>query len=236
MAFDLSRLDPPTPPTPMPTPPKRPAFNLELLENPATEVARENESSQIQNTAENLGDVDSEDGENLEYTGLFCSECGEPQFDTPPGVTCANGHGGAEPVTGMEVLPRGHGYLDQRAALQAFVDEHKAAQAEQRRAKKADFNDRAKKWFKDHNYNATRADYFDHKNGISRDFLGIFDYVAFGDGETLGVQITDTGDVSKRRKKIMESVGYKWAKRAGWRVVILGFEARKRGCKVVELP
>jgi len=29
------------------------------------------------------------------YTGEHCSVCGEPQFDTPSGVTCSNGHGGA---------------------------------------------------------------------------------------------------------------------------------------------
>ncbi len=30
-------------------------------------------------------------------TGTKCSECGSPQFSTPSGVTCENGHGGAEP-------------------------------------------------------------------------------------------------------------------------------------------
>lgn len=31
----------------------------------------------------------------LEMTGKHCAECGEPQFNTPAGVTCKNGHGGA---------------------------------------------------------------------------------------------------------------------------------------------
>lgn len=30
-------------------------------------------------------------------TGERCSVCGEPQLDSPGGVTCANGHGGADP-------------------------------------------------------------------------------------------------------------------------------------------
>ena len=29
------------------------------------------------------------------FNGLLCSLCGSPQFETPSGVTCANGHGGA---------------------------------------------------------------------------------------------------------------------------------------------
>jgi len=28
----------------------------------------------------------------------LCSVCKEPQFETPSGVTCVNGHGGADPL------------------------------------------------------------------------------------------------------------------------------------------
>lgn len=31
-------------------------------------------------------------------TVTFCSICREPQFNTPAGITCKNGHGGAEPL------------------------------------------------------------------------------------------------------------------------------------------
>lgn len=37
-------------------------------------------------------------GPNMGYTGGLCSECREPQFETPSGVTCTNGHGGADPL------------------------------------------------------------------------------------------------------------------------------------------
>ena len=30
------------------------------------------------------------------FNGLLCALCGSPQFETPSGVTCANGHGGAD--------------------------------------------------------------------------------------------------------------------------------------------
>jgi hypothetical protein len=57
--------------------------------------------------------VESEDPVNLEddfpgdpikkvtdfpATGTRCSVCGEPQYKTPHGVTCVNGHGGAPPL------------------------------------------------------------------------------------------------------------------------------------------
>lgn len=37
------------------------------------------------------------------WTGTKCSLCGEPQFASPGGATCANGHGGAAPLTPGEV-------------------------------------------------------------------------------------------------------------------------------------
>lgn len=34
----------------------------------------------------------------LQGSKLVCVRCGQPQFDTPSGVTCVNGHGGANGV------------------------------------------------------------------------------------------------------------------------------------------
>lgn len=40
----------------------------------------------------------AESQENLpRETGTYCSVCAEEQFETPSGVTCVNGHGGAPP-------------------------------------------------------------------------------------------------------------------------------------------
>ena len=33
---------------------------------------------------------------DLKYTGTRCALCGEDQYDTPSGITCKNGHGGAD--------------------------------------------------------------------------------------------------------------------------------------------
>lgn len=35
----------------------------------------------------------------VQYNGLFCSVCHEPQFSSPGGETCPNGHGGATGIT-----------------------------------------------------------------------------------------------------------------------------------------
>lgn len=37
-------------------------------------------------------------GEYPQYTGENCADCGQPQFHSPGGVTCSNGHGGADGV------------------------------------------------------------------------------------------------------------------------------------------
>jgi hypothetical protein len=37
--------------------------------------------------------------EKFEKTGTACSVCGEPQYKTPSGAVCQNGHGGAPPKT-----------------------------------------------------------------------------------------------------------------------------------------
>lgn len=37
-------------------------------------------------------------------TGTWCAVCAEPQIDSPSGVTCRNGHGGAEGLASIPVL------------------------------------------------------------------------------------------------------------------------------------
>lgn len=36
--------------------------------------------------------------EPIEETNTFCSVCHSPQFQSPGGITCSNGHGGADPA------------------------------------------------------------------------------------------------------------------------------------------
>lgn len=47
------------------------------------------------------GDPRRDDGKAVDQyppTGLYCPECRSPQFDTPGGACCENGHGGLEGV------------------------------------------------------------------------------------------------------------------------------------------
>jgi hypothetical protein len=37
------------------------------------------------------------EGGPVRYIGTHCSVCGSSQFQTPSGVTCIHGHGGADP-------------------------------------------------------------------------------------------------------------------------------------------
>lgn len=50
-------------------------------------------------TASMYGEIGLNEGEDtpVKYTGEKCSVCGEEQFETPSGVSCVNGHGGANP-------------------------------------------------------------------------------------------------------------------------------------------
>lgn len=65
--------------------------------------------------------------ENL--TGDKCSVCGEPQFNTPSGVCCKNGHGGADPAKPASIEPPGEpvprALDDLMTANQVTVDEIK---------------------------------------------------------------------------------------------------------------
>jgi hypothetical protein len=42
--------------------------------------------------------INSASSTDIKYTGTRCAKCGEDQFDTPSGITCKNGHGGADSI------------------------------------------------------------------------------------------------------------------------------------------
>lgn len=65
--------------------------------------------------------------------------------------------------------------------------------------------------------------HYNHLTGRSHDFAGIFDWIAGGQGRTIGVQVTSKSNMSARRKKIIGSKGESWAKGAGWEILLLGF-------------
>lgn len=90
--------------------------------------------------------------------------------------------------------------------------------------KKSDYNDRAKRWMARQGWEYERVDHFDARTTRHHDLLGMFDYLAFtGSGETVGVQITSIGQVSVRKQKILREPKLAWTRKAGWKVLVLGF-------------
>ena len=96
-------------------------------------------------------------------------------------------------------------------------------------APKSDFNPRSCEWMREQGWNPVRVDYFDHLQKRHFDFMGLFDYIALGTDETIAVQITSVANMSTRRNKILGSPGLGMLKRAGWKVLILGWAKGSNG-------
>ena len=92
-------------------------------------------------------------------------------------------------------------------------------------ANKRDFNKRSAEYMRERGYHAYRSDHFDARMTQHHDFLGIFDFVCFGKNETIGLQITSASNASSHRTKIKVSKGFEWVKEAGWKVLLLTWDA-----------
>jgi hypothetical protein len=62
-----------------------------------------------------------------------------------------------------------------------------------------------------------------------KDLFGIFDVLAIGNGQTIGVQITSKHNMSARIHKIEESEFLPEILQSGWRVVVIGWFKEKNG-------
>jgi hypothetical protein len=70
-----------------------------------------------------------------------------------------------------------------------------------------------------------------------KDLFHIFDILAVGNGETVGVQITSKSNMSSRIKKISESEYLPELIRSKWKILVLGFYKQTNGryaCKEFE--
>lgn len=81
---------------------------------------------------------------------------------------------------------------------------------------------RAKTWLRNNGYQFERVDYFDARFNRAHDLLGMFDFLAFRIGETVGVQLTTINNVAARIKKIRADARLQWVLDAKWRVLVLG--------------
>ena len=62
-----------------------------------------------------------------------------------------------------------------------------------------------------------------------KDLFNIFDILAVGNGETVGVQITTKSHMATRIRKIEESEFLPEILKAGWKVVVIGWFKKENG-------
>jgi hypothetical protein len=77
-----------------------------------------------------------------------------------------------------------------------------------------------------------KCDIVESYNSFSRrkkDLFGIFDIVAIGNGETLGIQLTSKSNMSSRIKKITNSDFFTEIVRSGWRIIVIGWYKKENG-------
>jgi hypothetical protein len=62
---------------------------------------------------------------------------------------------------------------------------------------------------------------------IRKDFAGFVDLICLKDGETVGVQATSYSNVSARVKKITDHENLGVVRKAGWRLLVQGWDGKK---------
>jgi hypothetical protein len=78
---------------------------------------------------------------------------------------------------------------------------------------------------------------YNHFSRRKKDLFNIFDILAIGNGETVGIQITSKSNMSSRIKKISESEFLPELVRSGWKILVLGWYKKENGrwaCKEFE--
>lgn len=135
-------------------------------------------------------------------------------------------------------LPETGGVFDHRdgvrRALEGFQERQAAGKVKPVREKKpksgrADLNEPCRKLLAAKGWKAERVDYYDHLTKRSHDLLGMFDYLAFGEGSTIGVQLTSKANMAARVSKMQGDKRLQWVQGAGWKVLVLGFYKDPRG-------
>ena len=77
-----------------------------------------------------------------------------------------------------------------------------------------------------------KCDVVESYNAFTRrkkDLFSIFDILAIGNGETVGIQITSKSNMSSRIKKISESEFLPELVRSKWRLIVIGWFKKPNG-------
>lgn len=95
------------------------------------------------------------------------------------------------------------------------------------KAKPANHNKRTKDLLEGMGYTFYKADYYDARTGRAHDLCGVFDGLAFGPDGVVGVQLTSTGNMAARRRKIQEWADLEAWKSSGAKVLLVGWKKGK---------
>jgi hypothetical protein len=105
------------------------------------------------------------------------------------------------------------------------------------KTKMTSLNQRTIEIFKDRGYVCDVVESYNFFTKRKKDLFTIFDVLAVGNGETLGIQITSKSNMSARIKKIENAEVLPHLIAAGWRVIVIGFFKQQNGryaCKEFE--
>jgi len=97
------------------------------------------------------------------------------------------------------------------------------------RIKMTSLNQRAISIFVEKGYKCTVVESYCAFTKRKKDLFGIFDVLAVGNEETIGIQITSKANMSARVKKIQESDFLPEILRSKWRVLVIGFYKKPNG-------
>jgi len=78
-------------------------------------------------------------------------------------------------------------------------------------------------------YKCTVVESYNSFTRRKKDLFGIFDVLAVGAGQTIGIQITSKSNMNARVKKIEESEFLPEIIGAGWRIIVIGWYKKPNG-------
>jgi len=90
-------------------------------------------------------------------------------------------------------------------------------------------NQRTVALLKDRGYQCDVVESYNAFTKRKKDLFGIFDIVAIGNGETIGIQLTSKSNMSSRIKKIADSDFFTEIVRSGWRIIVIGWYKKENG-------
>jgi hypothetical protein len=90
-------------------------------------------------------------------------------------------------------------------------------------------NQRTIALFTERGYSCTVVESYNSFTKRKKDLFGIFDVLAVGNQETVGIQITSKSNMAARMRKIQESEYLPEIIRSGWRVVVIGWYKKPNG-------